>query len=80
VEYVSTTVVDLRREAGDTAAVLRMSDRSKENLLVEQNSNLRRYARALLRDRDAAEDLLQDFLARAWNRLHFWRTGTNMRT
>jgi RNA polymerase sigma-70 factor, ECF subfamily len=57
-----------------------MSDRPKENLLVEQIPNLRRYARALLRDRDAAEDLLQDVLARAWSRLHLWQTGTNMRT
>ncbi len=57
-----------------------MSDRPKENLLVEQIPHLRRYARALLRDRDAAEDLLQDVLARAWSRLHLWQTGTNMRT
>ena len=57
-----------------------MSDRPKERLLVEQIPHLRRYARALLRDRDAAEDLLQDVLARAWSRLHLWQSGTNMRT
>jgi RNA polymerase sigma-70 factor (ECF subfamily) len=57
-----------------------MSNRPEEALFVEQIPHLRRYARALLRDRDAAEDLLQDVLARAWSRLHLWRAGTNMRT
>jgi RNA polymerase sigma-70 factor (ECF subfamily) len=57
-----------------------MGDRTHEGLLVAQIPHLRRYARALLRDRDAAEDLLQDVLARAWSRLHLWRSGTNMRT
>lgn len=57
-----------------------MSNRRPEQLLVDQIPHLRRYARALLRDRDAAEDLLQDVLARAWSRLHLWRSGTNMRT
>lgn len=58
-----------------------MSDRPEEEaLFVEQIPHLRRYARALMRDRDAAEDLLQDVLARAWSRIHLWRAGTNMRT
>lgn len=57
-----------------------MSNRPEEALFVEQIPHLRRYARALMRDRDAAEDLLQDVLARAWSRLHLWRAGTNMRT
>ncbi len=34
---------------------------------------LRRYARALLRDRDAADDLVQDCLERALARRHLWR-------
>ncbi len=34
---------------------------------------LRRYARALLRDRDAADDLVQDCLERALSRRHLWR-------
>ncbi|MBM3525564.1 MAG: sigma-70 family RNA polymerase sigma factor, partial [Alphaproteobacteria bacterium] len=58
----------------------RMSSPRPEQLLVDQIPHLRRYARALLRDRDTAEDLLQDVLARAWSRLHLWRPGTNMRT
>lgn len=34
---------------------------------------LRRYARALLRDRDMADDLVQDTLERAVARRHSWR-------
>lgn len=34
---------------------------------------LRRYAHALLRDRDAADDLVQDCLERALARRHDWR-------
>lgn len=40
---------------------------------------LRRYARALTGDRSAADDLVQDTLERAWNKLHLWRTGSDMR-
>lgn len=40
---------------------------------------LRRYARALMRDRDAADDLVQDCLERALGRLENWRTGENPR-
>ena len=40
---------------------------------------LRRYARALVRDVGAADDLVQDCLARALSRLHLWQEGTNLR-
>jgi RNA polymerase sigma-70 factor (ECF subfamily) len=40
---------------------------------------LRRYARALLGDRAAADDLVQDTLERALNKLHLWRRGTDLR-
>ncbi|MCG7507011.1 RNA polymerase sigma factor [Mesorhizobium retamae] len=40
---------------------------------------LRRYARALLRDRDAADDLVQDCLERALARLDNWQTGESPR-
>ncbi|MBI2318966.1 MAG: sigma-70 family RNA polymerase sigma factor [Betaproteobacteria bacterium] len=40
---------------------------------------LRRYARALVRDRDAADDLVQDTLERASRKLHLWRPGSDMR-
>ena len=48
-------------------------------LIVDQIPHLRRYARALLGDPDAADDLVQDSLTRAMDRLHLWRPETNMR-
>ena len=40
---------------------------------------LRRYARALTGARDAADDLVQDTLERAWTKLHLWRSGSDLR-
>jgi RNA polymerase sigma-70 factor (ECF subfamily) len=40
---------------------------------------LRRYARALTGERSAADDLVQDTLERAWNKLHLWRRGSDLR-
>jgi RNA polymerase sigma-70 factor, ECF subfamily len=51
-----------------------------EHPIVAQIPHLRRYARALLGERTAAEDLVQDCLERAWSRFHLWRDGTNLRT
>ena len=39
----------------------------------------RAFARALLGDRYAADDLVQDTLERAWNKMHLWRPGSDMR-
>lgn len=40
---------------------------------------LRRYARALTRDISAADDLVQDCLARALSKVHLWQAGTDLR-
>jgi RNA polymerase sigma-70 factor (ECF subfamily) len=40
---------------------------------------LRRYARALTGERSVADDLVQDTLERAWNKLHLWRRGSDLR-
>lgn len=40
---------------------------------------LRRYARALVGDRAAADDLVQDTLERAWSKLALWQRGSDMR-
>ncbi|WP_296002599.1 RNA polymerase sigma factor [Rugamonas sp.] len=40
---------------------------------------LRRYARALLGDRAAADDLVQDTMERGWDKLASWRRGSDMR-
>jgi len=40
---------------------------------------LRRYARALLRDPNHAEDLVQDTVMRAWEKRYHYRPDTNLR-
>lgn len=49
------------------------------SLVREQIPALRRYARALVGDRDRADDLVQDCLARAINAESQWQPGTNLR-
>jgi RNA polymerase sigma-70 factor (ECF subfamily) len=51
----------------------------KHNAILAEIPRLRRYARALLRDRDAADDLVQDCLERALSRLDNWRIGDSPR-
>jgi RNA polymerase sigma-70 factor (ECF subfamily) len=47
---------------------------------IEQEiPRLRRYARALTRDVSAADDLVQDCLARALGKVHLWQKGTDLR-
>lgn len=53
-------------------------DEKKEAILAEIPA-LRRYARALLRDADAADDLVQDCLERALKRLDNWQSGETPR-
>ena len=43
--------------------------------MTAQIPHLRRYAFALVGDRDRADDLVQDCLERAWSRAHLWRRG-----
>ena len=47
--------------------------------ILEHIPRLRRYARALLGERYAADDLVQDTLERAWNKFHLWRPGSDLR-
>jgi RNA polymerase sigma-70 factor (ECF subfamily) len=47
--------------------------------ILAEIPRLRRYARALLRDRDASDDLVQDCLERALLRIDNWQTGENPR-
>jgi RNA polymerase sigma-70 factor (ECF subfamily) len=56
---------------------LGMIDRERQ--IVDLIPHLRRYAVALLRDRDAADDLVQECLTRAVDRLHTWRPTGSMR-
>ena len=53
---------------------------SEFHRLVEQQiPRLRRYARALTRNRDRADDLVQDMLSRALEKEQLWQIGTNLR-
>jgi RNA polymerase sigma-70 factor (ECF subfamily) len=45
------------------------------NLIIPCIPNLRRYARALVGDRDGADDLVQDTLERAVRKFHLWKPG-----
>jgi len=48
--------------------------------LVEREiPRLRRYARALTRSADRADDLVQETLLRAVSKSHLWQTGTDLR-
>lgn len=48
-------------------------------LIERQIPHLRRYAFALTRDRDAADDLVQDSLERALRKRHLWRRRSGIR-
>src|SRR3954471_20283943 len=48
-------------------------------LIEQQIRRLRRYARALTRYRERADDLVQDTLRRALVKEQFWQPGTNLR-
>lgn len=47
--------------------------------LVAAIPRLRRYARVLTGDTTRADDLVQDTLARAWEKRRLWQAGTDLR-
>jgi len=47
--------------------------------ISQEIPRLRRYARALTRDAVAADDLVQDCLARGLAKVHLWQEGTDLR-
>jgi RNA polymerase sigma-70 factor (ECF subfamily) len=49
------------------------------SLLEAEIPRLRRYARALVGNRDGADDLVQDTLTRALTKEELWAPGTNLR-
>lgn len=56
-----------------------MAKTDKDDLIERQIPALRRYAYALSRDHDAADDLVQDCLERALARWHLLRSSDNLR-
>lgn len=48
-------------------------------LFAAEIPRLRRYARALMRDKDRADDLVQDSILHGLEKLHLYQRGTNLR-
>ncbi len=61
------------------AAPITGVDVDRREAIAQELPGLRRYARALLRDPDAADDLVQDCLARAIERIAQWRLDESPR-
>lgn len=55
------------------------NDRSLHRKIETLLPRLTRYARVLTRDAVAADDLVQDCLARALGKIHLWEPGTDLR-
>ena len=53
--------------------------KSDRSALTAEIPHLRRYARALLRDSAAAEDLVQSCMERALSRFHLWERDRRLR-
>ncbi len=51
----------------------------KRGAILAELPRLRRYARALVRDRDVADDLVQDCIEKALTRMEGWQSGDNPR-
>lgn len=51
-----------------------------EDRIAAEIPHLRRYARALVRDRESADDLVQDTLERALRKHHLWRPTGRLRS
>ncbi len=56
-----------------------MADILPNSDLVAALPRLRRYARVLTGDINRADDLVQDTLARAWEKRRLWHAGTDLR-
>lgn len=56
-----------------------MMEPLREPELVAALPRLRRYARGLTGDQNRADDLMQDTLARAWEKRSLWRVGSDLR-
>jgi len=61
------------RSGGDSSAGL------PEGALLAAISRLRRYAQVLTRNTSRADDLVQDTLARAWDKRKLWRADSDLR-
>lgn len=65
-------------DASSASVAAEIAD-ERRRAIIEEIPRLRGYARALLRDRDAADDLVQDSLERALSRMANWTAGDTPR-
>jgi RNA polymerase sigma-70 factor (ECF subfamily) len=78
-------MIQTRKPAGtrvrfaDVKAIANLPDSLPSADLRAALPRLLRYARVLTGDRHRADDLLQDTLARAWEKRRLWRAGTDLR-
>ena len=56
-----------------------LAEQYLHNEIVALIPRVERYARALMRDVVGADDLVQDCLARALEKIHLWQPGTDLR-
>lgn len=72
---------DRRRSAGMWAGLPRpvKDDQFLREEILALIPRINRYARVLTRDNLAAEDLVQECLTRALEKIHLWRPGTDLR-
>jgi len=56
-----------------------MNIRYNNDMIITEIPHLQRYARVLLRDTDAAEELVQNCLERALKRYHLWQPHKRLR-
>jgi RNA polymerase sigma-70 factor (ECF subfamily) len=57
----------------------RVVEQDLQEQILRLLPRLQRYARVLTRDVSAADDLVQDCLARALGKIHLWEPGTDLR-
>jgi len=90
-KYGKIFTLNDREKAIAARRILNDADKPKTSVVTEgiapelkdrveaQRFRLTRYARALTRDRDRADDLAQDTITRALNKIHLWKEGTDLR-
>lgn len=71
--------VPMRSESRRQANPFPVPDTLPDADLVAALPRLRRYARVLTGDVHRADDLVQDTLARAWDKRRLWRAGSDLR-
>ena len=78
-DYSARQFVVGRSQGHQACLVTAVAMDDRRQAIIDEIPRMRRYARSLLRDRDAADDLVQDSLERALSRMESWTTGDSPR-